>query len=361
MTASGTTLPRAVDDLDAAWIAAALGEPDAPAPVTSVEIVEVVHATSTKVRLLVHRSDRSEPQALCAKANWEDHADFTLAAGIWATEAHFYAELRSAIPVPAPVAHFAAADATSGQGVIVLDDLVASGARFGVNVEPMTIDQAAAALDGLAVLHAEWWGAVDTGPPASVPRSMEQGTIDAEMVPFHGGPDGIEPLFLGGDRGGLLPSAVADNGRFCAALERLRIHDLSVDVPRCLIHGDTHLGNTYRLAGDDEVRWLDWQLTRRGQAVREVSYFLGNALTIDDRRAGERDLLRHHLDHLRALGAQTPAFEDAWDEYRRWPVWGLVCWVVTQDGWQDRVNIHETVRRFATAVDDLDSYRLLGV
>ena len=60
--------------------------------------------------------------------------------------------------------------------------------------------------------------------------------------------------------------------------------------PQTLLHGDPHIGNTYVLP-DDDVGFLDWQMVRRGNWSLDLGYFLQGALTIDERRRSERELL----------------------------------------------------------------------
>ena len=59
--------------------------------------------------------------------------------------------------------------------------------------------------------------------------------------------------------------------------------------PRCVVHGDCHLGNSYRRA-DGERIWLDWQLVRKGRPWRDLTYFMIGSLTIEERRQSERAL-----------------------------------------------------------------------
>jgi hypothetical protein len=96
--------------------------------------------------------------------------------------------------------------------------------------------------------------------------------------------------------------------------------------------------------------------------MREISYFLGSALDIETRRKSERDLIRHYLGALASNGVvEPPAFEDAWQEYRLWPLWGLLCWMVTEDTNQPQAVNIETIRRYATAMQDLETFAALGV
>ena len=105
--------------------------------------------------------------------------------------------------------------------------------------------------------------------------------------------------------------------------------------PRTVIHGDPHIGNLF----DDHGRtgFLDWGLIKVSTPMRDVSYFLTMAMAIDDRRAHERDLLRHYLEVRDAAGGTAITFDEAWLEHRllaAYPV-PACCQIVTfPDGHQ---------------------------
>src|SRR4029079_14410038 len=63
--------------------------------------------------------------------------------------------------------------------------------------------------------------------------------------------------------------------------------------PLTVLHGDPHIGNLF----DDHGRtgFLDWGIMRVGAAMRDASYFLMMAMSVEDRRLHERELLRHYL------------------------------------------------------------------
>ena len=76
--------------------------------------------------------------------------------------------------------------------------------------------------------------------------------------------------------------------------------------PQTLLHGDPHIGNTYVLPSD-EVGFLDWQVARRGNWSLDLGYFLQGALTVEDRRRSERDLLEEYRDSLGLPADELPS------------------------------------------------------
>src|SRR6185503_17916980 len=163
------------------------------------------------------------------------------------------------------------------------------------STRPLSIEQAADGVRGLARMHSRFWGDRLTTYPA----------LDwlEPFVAFQG----LEyaPLHIAHERlGDTVP----------AEIPALSGTELFVDIwaryigtltrsTQTLLHGDPHIGNTYVLPGD-EVGVLDWQMARRGNWSLDLGYFLQGALPIEDRRRGERDL----LDEYRAA-VELPADE----------------------------------------------------
>jgi aminoglycoside phosphotransferase (APT) family kinase protein len=127
--------------------------------------------------------------------------------------------------------------------------------------------------------------------------------------------------------------------------------------PRCLVHGDSHQGNSFLRANGERV-WHDWQLVRRGQPWRDVTYFMLGALTIGERRASAADLIRHYRAALSATGASdVPDQDTAWGHFRRWPVYGMQAWLSNVDRW-GQGGMH-MVERFFSAAEDMETIALL--
>ena len=158
---------------------------------------------------------------------------------------------------------------------MIMEDVVARGADPRDSTRPMSIDQVASGVRGLARMHSRFWGErLDTYP-----------TLDwlEPFVAFEGMQ--YAPLHIAHERLGdtVAPEILALGGT-----------DLFVDIwaryigtlthsTQTLLHGDPHIGNTYVLP-DNEVGFLDWQMARRGNWSLDLGYFLQGALTIEDRR-----------------------------------------------------------------------------
>jgi aminoglycoside phosphotransferase (APT) family kinase protein len=152
-----------------------------------------------------------------------------------------------------------------------------------------------------------------------------------------------------------IPAPVADRARNLKALRRLWEHDDR--VARCVIHGDAHLGNTC-ISPDGRPYFIDWAGPCKSSWAFDVSYFIVGAMTVADRRASEIDLLRGYVDRLAAFGGPALDWDDAWTEYRRHHLPGLV-WATLPSSMQSVENVHAMGSRYAAAIQDHDVLSLL--
>ena len=132
-------------------------------------------------------------------------------------------------------------------------------------------------------------------------------------------------------------------------------------LPQTLLHGDAHFGNTYVLP-DGTGGLLDWQVSARGFLMHDVGYFIPTALSVESRRAQERQLLSFYRDRLCSYGVEdAPDMETLWLEYRRSLLYGFdMGWLTAPRenyGWEVMVvGNHRT----KVACQDHDTLRLIA-
>ena len=145
-------LPRSVDELTAAWLTHALRERFPAVIVEAVEIVQVIRGTATKVRLHAHYAGGAvtggPPETLCVKGGLDDRwrvKAFTRVvkplglldpAKAYEVEVRFYDHLAPTIHASLPDCWFAGVDAQTGQGILVLEDLVTAGVSSAIRPSP---------------------------------------------------------------------------------------------------------------------------------------------------------------------------------------------------------------------------------
>lgn len=340
-------LPTDLAAVNAGWLQGVLRNRYPGIEITAMQLIEIIQGHTTKVRIAISGPDPSVlPGHLCLKSNWSGSP---LSGEANVNEARFYKDLCEGLALPAPPCFYADwdDDEDGKQGLLVLEDMEDWGGRFGTSAEPITIDEAMCGVAALAKLHAGTW---------ADPRLEAAGWLRRAMATDHAGDDYWAMMAEHYERVNRLPERVAmfpawfanDPQKLRKAWLQLCAHDMADTTPLCLVHGDSHLGNSYGMADGGRL-FLDWQIVRKGHLWRDYSYFAVGSITVAHRRAAERDLLRHYLavlaDHGIAIG-----FDEAWREYRRWIVWGLVAW-------QSNINPKEatlpSLERFCVAANDL--------
>src|SRR3546814_21034212 len=84
-----------------------------------------------------------------------------------------------------------------------------------------------------------------------------------------------------------------DRNRLRTAFRQLCAQEIADESPLCLVHGDAHLGNSYRRPDGDRI-WFDWQIVRKGRPWRDYSYLdrtsvvWGTSVSISVDRGGRR-------------------------------------------------------------------------
>jgi aminoglycoside phosphotransferase (APT) family kinase protein len=127
--------------------------------------------------------------------------------------------------------------------------------------------------------------------------------------------------------------------------------------PMTLLHGDSHLGNTYSMP-DGSSGLLDWQVVWQGPGLREVTYWMIAGLDPDVRRTYERELLARYLDGLRSGGvSDVPTLDAAYQRYRLFAAeaWDATAMTIAWPGLQAQENAEAGWRRACVAVEDLET------
>ena len=337
MTTPPLRLPLSLDGLDAAWLQRALAIAHPGTQVDAVRHARVLGGSLTKVELEVDYGSNPHhvPSSLYVKAAFEDH-------GIpvsMRSEALFYAVVRPLIDVNAPQCFYAEADGQDG--IVVMANLVAQGCTITDPVQPWSPSKVADGLAQLAGLHAGWWG---EGRVPDIPVLDGANALGAVLMA-----EGYWEMCVDGPTGQRVPARFRDREQMRPRIQALWA--LDHEWPRCFLHGDAHLGNTY-VDGDGRPGFLDWGGVTSGHWAREVCYFLAGALSVDDRRHHEETLLAGYLDALAELGvADAPGWDAAWLSYRRHMIHGLL-WFLCPTQMQPVEVIDANVARFAAAAED---------
>jgi hypothetical protein len=347
-------IPLQWEQVTPEWMTAALQGRHPGAKLRDIVLLMKDDGTNRRARLALSYSVGSGPKTVFMKAHAADHRLTHLRNGNLWNEAHLFAA-GVELPIEHPTVHKAIVDVLGLDFLLVMEDLLERGADPRDATRPMSPGQVANGLRGLARLHSRYWGL----SPENDPKLAWLQT----WAPTDGWRTGLRKFVpIGLERGrSTLPGPVAQlRGDEVVDLWARYVGTLA-SGPMTLTHGDAHIGNTYLLP-DDEVGFLDWQVVRRGRWSQDVGYFLVSALTVEDRRRFEAELLEIYRSALDVADGERPSAEGAWLEYRATPAYGLGIWLSTlgTDGWQ-RPEVSRTLaERFAVACVELDTAAALN-
>ncbi|MDA1097920.1 MAG: aminoglycoside phosphotransferase family protein [Proteobacteria bacterium] len=271
-------------------------------------------------------------------------------------EGQFYMRIRPGLNIETPIGYHAAFDRQTLACVNVMEDTAATkNAHFCDAQTRVSREMAEDMIDLLARLHAHLYESPRLESEfrwvANFADWFRIGSL--KMKTEHYTQQAVKRASA------VIPRDIVDqrNRIWPATIAAASIHETG---PRCLLHSDVHIGNWYR-TGDGAMGLCDWQCLTKGHWSRDVSYMLSAALTPEDRRAWERDLLQRYLVRLSvAVGSDIP-FDQAWDDYRRQMLHAFWMWTITLchspylPAMQTEATTLKTISRIATAMSDLDS------
>ena len=348
MTLAELSIPQGWDAITPGWMTTALNAHHPDAVVDGVRVALRDDGTNRRARLELTYSSGSGPETVFAKAVDPAHAELVaLTSGLFHEPRLFVSGV--ALPLDHPTVYAALIDEARSDFLMVMEDVVARGADPRDSTRPMTVDQVASGVRGLARLHSEYWGARLTGNSA------------LEWVEPFVAFEGMQyaPLHIAHERlGDTAPAEIlALSGVELFVDIWARYIGTLTKAPQTLLHGDPHIGNTYVLP-DDDVGFLDWQMVRRGNWSLDLGYFLQGALTIEDRRRSERELLDEYRGALTLPAAEIPSADEVLLRYRASVAHGLAIWMATLSGgdaWQSAEICLALAQRYAAAFMDLDT------
>jgi thiamine kinase-like enzyme len=352
-------LPLSYEEITAEWLTAVLGADTPGARVVSHRLGAEDEGTSSRRHIYLEWNAAGQragmPASVFSKSTMTLESRYLLGMnGGIAAEAVFYNRVLPTLELRAPHALFASYDPQSFNSIIIMRDL-ADQVTFGSHELDLTLEQARSQLRLLATLHAKYYEGPDLNTTLSEFNDWETYfaiTVDAA---------GFGPACA---RGFLQAEDVIPARLFARAEEIWPATLQSVEdhrtLPRTLIHSDVHLKNWY-IDADGEMGLNDWQCSCKGNWGRDLSYAISTALSVDNRRAWERDLVAYYVEQLHAAGGPRVEFDEAWRIYRRQLFSALAWWTGTlgqppeAPKMQPPATSTEFIRRMTHAIDDLEA------
>lgn len=357
-------LPLAYEDITPEWITAILAGDVQGARALSIALGPPDNGSSARRKIQVTWNAPGQaaslPERLFCKSTFELPSRIVLGVSGGAYgETVFLRDIRPLYDIEAPVCHFAGFNPDTINSILVLRDISAEVQSFCDHNTPMPRERAESQLRLLARLHGQGYA-----NPA-IRAAMQALPTWPE---FFKRTEGFDSRTLA-NNGFLAAEEVIPARLFARYTEfwplSLRSVEAHNHLPHTVVHGDVHLKNWY-VAGNGEMGLGDWQCVSRGHWARDVCYAIASALTTENRRAWEQDLLRFYLEEMAREGGPVVSFDEAWRHYRQQLTTALVWWTMTLTPGDDLPDMQprditlEMVRRLAVAADDVDSFDSFG-
>ena len=262
-----------------------------------------------------YEQEGAGPASLVAKLPSDDENSRAAAAAVRAyeIEVNFYRHLQDGLRVRTPRCYYASLDLDTNEFVLLLEDI--SFGRQGDQLAGCTPDRAALAIAEMVGLHAPHWGDESLEQFDWLHRSTEANAgMLAAIV------QSLYPGFLERYADRLPDDVIALSEQVVASLD---MRDATRPRPWTVAHNDFRLDNL--LFGDEStpVVVVDWQTCVYGPGISDLAYFIGGGLSVEDRRAHERDLVRDYHSRMQAAGV-TLSWDELWAQYRRYTISGLI-------------------------------------
>ena len=272
---------------------------------------------------------------------------------MYETEVRFYAEIQPEIQMETPLSFGANFGGEAGNFGILMEDLERRGARFPKATETVSLAEVESLLGQLASLHAHFWRTNRFATDLHWVPTPLAGGMQTIFTNF-----GYEFVQSQVDMHPFKQDLIAPLGRSVRQLwdSLTLVREEQASLPATLLHGDTHIGNTYLLPGE-RGGFLDWQLMTRGCFAADITYLIITALPTEIRRDHQTELVRFYLDALKEHRVDSvPSFDEAWLLCRKASLWGLVIgWLICPPANYGEEVTAKNIERTALAVADLDA------
>ena len=347
-------IPSSINDVTAAWMSEATGW---NVSALRNEIIGVGVGVSSGV-YRSHLTGTGCPGSVIVKLPALDpNAVFTSTVlRMYIREVKFFKTLAKDVPFRVSQSYYGEVNEETSAFAMVVEDF--GKLRIVDQVKGMNIEDARRAIDGLAAMHAKWWGkgdelatagtTISLGDPiypAIIPMVFAEGwekcTKEVQL------PESL--LSVGPHFGGAVPGLLASLAK----------------GPNTLAHGDYRADNML-FGHNDELCVLDFQLIGTGIGAYDLAYFVTQSITADDASKYERELFDRWIDGVLSGGAPKQLVDKKalWEHYREAALFCLAYPIVASRGMDltdkrsyDLVDCMNT--RFDRAVRELNLVSLL--
>ncbi|MCB1644892.1 MAG: phosphotransferase [Pseudomonadales bacterium] len=306
---------RTIDQIDADWLTHALRSTGTiQSSVSAVEVQTIGEGVGLMAQLarlkLTYAGSEQAPETMIAKlAVQNENKAVAQVLDFYNRETNFYRKLGKECPMRVPDSYFGVVDQEAYDFVLLMEDLgdVSPNDQLVGSSE----EEAFAAVDRIAGLHARWWQKVRT--PAlswmydqfSEAEAIKLGTVlyTPSVAPT------LEKFadFFTPERERIFTRVGEDFGRYWIR---------GVSEFETFVHGDYRQDNMIYPAGSLDAIVMDWQISGIGRGMFDVTYFICQSLQSELRVQLEKPLIERYLARLREGGVSGYDMPQAWNDYR---------------------------------------------
>ncbi|KAG9253038.1 kinase-like domain-containing protein [Emericellopsis atlantica] len=345
-TPTSKTLPSRPEEVDAAWLTKVLN-----LPITKAEQTDIIlDASAGKIYITASYNDKSGAEKtlyLCVKGGFNPQImampDYVQVLKVLYTrEIKFFQDIAPELRnVNVPKAYWAGVDPDQFQAIVILEDL-SKEHTFGDCSKTMTLEQVKVGASQLAGLHSSKFNISSSSEEYSWMTNVYDFAILQMAEPW-------EAMILADNRPPF-QEQWKDKAKMHAVIKK---HFAKRD-PRylALVHGDPHAGNTF-LDKSGNPSFLDFQTAHISSIFHDLTYFLVGALTVENRRAHEMEVLEHYLSELHRFGGPALSKDDesVQFEYKKNMLSGI-GWCLTPYEMQREYKVRAMCERYVAAMVD---------
>ncbi|KAM0295394.1 hypothetical protein HYE67_006492 [Fusarium culmorum] len=347
---ASTLLPSLPQDITTDWLSPKIGVKNA-----TLELNDTIGGTATLVLMTATPEQAGgdetvlKPLRVCIKGGFNPAmlAQFPFILSLYNREVDFYNNLGPQVPhlnIPRKLW----AEKSDNNAILIMEDLAAANFSFADPVDTWPVDRVKKTVEHFAALHAATWG-VEASTVPWLDSHYETSVLGLCSM--------WDAIVLGEDRPPI-PEHMKDQKRMTAVITKW----FATRNPKfqCILHGDAHLGNMAWSEEQDTPVLVDWQIVHIGSCFTDIVYFIMSALTVEDRRAHEMEVLDHYLAKLHEFGGPKLSSDDpeVMIEYRKSLMAGY-SWVLCPYTMQTKERVKAIVARLVPAMEDHKPIELL--
>jgi thiamine kinase-like enzyme len=307
-------LPIAVDELTKDWLQFALADVLGSEKIESfsaeiIGIGEGFMGQLARVSLGYADGPTDAPKSVIAKfaSTRPETREMARDQNLYKREIGFYRDIGQDVGVPVPACYYSELIEESNFFVMILEDLapgIPSDQVMGTDRETSR-----EVIEQFAKLHAKWWNSDKLEDYDWAKWLIQETPIEAALVLF-------EESMKQAEATGKF-DAYPEMKRLMPFLPPLFKLDPAPPFPFTLTHGDLRSDNIIRpsaLGGRFAV--IDWQLTGIGDPASDITRWLVQSISIEDRKETEKELLKLYHDRLVEYGVKHYSYRKFINDYK---------------------------------------------